>query len=123
MARRHRTETPAVSRESAEANESTKGVHAMMAAYTVKSGTVDTIRLVAYEPHTHHIAAELVGDDGTIAAVVLEPEARADRRADWDEYQWREDVRQVLRELAYEGSEGYTLVWDPGRDQTEEEPL
>ncbi len=94
-----------------------------MAHYELQTGTVDAITLPAFGKATHYHAAELVGDDGAIAAVVLEPTARHEHRADWDETAFRDAIRSTLRELAYEGSDSYSIVWDPARDQTEAELL
>lgn len=94
-----------------------------MIAYTIKSGLVDEISLDDYSV-THFEAAEIVASDGTRCAVFLEPVGRGE--AGWEESKFRDDVRDIAIDLAYESGDGldaYTLVFDPGRDQQSEESL
>lgn len=90
--------------------------------YSVRSGVVDEVTLDGYTM-THFEAAEIVDNDGCRAAVFLEPAERSE--PGWDEAAFRSRVRAVARELAYENghAESWTLVFDPARDQQEEEPL
>jgi hypothetical protein len=96
----------------------------------VTRGVVDEIVIPAFGSHTGFQAAEVVGAtdaEPTRAAVFLEPERRADVRTGvtegWDEEAWREIVRATARALGYEEGGAYALVWDPGRERPEEEPL
>ena len=96
----------------------------------VERGLVREITIPAFGPHTPFAGAEVVGAtdaEPTRAAVFLEPERRADARTGvtegWDEATWREVVRAAALGLGYGVGGAYTLVWDPGRDKPEEEPL
>jgi hypothetical protein len=92
---------------------------------------MDTWTMGQFGPTTKLYAAELVRSDGYIVAVVLEPEAR---EHDWEhEDAFRDVVRARAAELypsdyiADPDEQDYgqtiSLVWDPARDQTEEELL
>lgn len=96
----------------------------------VTRGMVNEIVIPAFGPHTSFQGAEIVGAtdaEPTRAAVFLEPERRADLRTGvtegWDEEAWRAIVRATAQGLGYDQPGAYTLVWDPGSDRTEEEPL
>lgn len=92
-----------------------------MTEYTVKSKGVDEVSVLGFGELTHFEAAEIVGDDGWRACVFLEPQ---ERQEGWDrEEEWRQAVREIAKDLAYEGSDEYYLVFDPARDQQEEEVL
>lgn len=86
------------------------------------SGAVDEIELPAYGTHTHYVAAEIVDDHGHITLVFREPHARY--YGPWsrhDEDNWRSDVRRfATSEPSYRHA---TIVWDPYRDRTQEEPI
>lgn len=84
----------------------------------------DGVTFEAFGPATHLIAAEAVDGDGRVVYRVNEPEDRATWLHD-DERSFRATVRQVIRgthEIDGLG-EGLVLVFDPERDQAEEEAV
>jgi len=91
----------------------------------------DIIDLARHGETLWFIGAELRHTfTGHRLAVVLEPEARLRRlfpASTWsaqDEEDWREDVRAVFRALAYITHPAeQVIVWDPDRDQVEDEDL
>ena len=91
----------------------------------------DMIDLARHGETSSCIGAELRhAFSGHRLAAVLEPEARLHRlspASTWsarDEEDWREDVRAVFRALAYITHPAeQVIVWDPDRDQAEDEDL
>jgi hypothetical protein len=100
-----------------------------MAQYEIASGLVDEITLPEFGPATHYEAAEIVSSQGMRAAIFREPQARTERSSgEWSDEQeqaFREAVREVAHDLDYQDgsndNEPYSLVFDPARDQAEEE--
>ena len=80
---------------------------------------------------THLDAAHVVCGSGTdleIVARIPEPQTRVDDDPEWNEDDWREHVRAAVKAAGWDTFDcAYPvtawIVWDPGRDQTEEEIL
>lgn len=90
---------------------------------------MDTIRVG--ENLTHYDAAHIICGSGTdleIVARVPEPQARLNDDPDWQEADWREQVVAAVKAAGWDQPDSQDpvtvwIVWDPGRDQTEEEIL
>jgi hypothetical protein len=99
----------------------------MATTYVVKSGLVDEVSIEGYELNSFEAAEILADVDGIRCAVFLEPVQRThhDGWSDEDEQCFLDQVREVANDLAYENGSGstYSLIFDPGRDETTGEPL
>ena len=72
-----------------------------------------------YGPASNYDAAHIINPYGRIVLRVLEPESR--RMDDsFPEELFRQDVRDALRKVT-EVIPPYTIQWEPGRDNAEEE--
>lgn len=79
---------------------------------------VEVIELKDFGPRTRFDAAYAIDDDGYIVCIVSEPEAR--NNDNFPENVFREKVRETLSEII---EPPYTIQWDPGRDNVEEERI
>ena len=83
------------------------------------TGTIDALEMKGYSRASNYDAAHIIDPDGRIVLRVLEPESR--RMDDsFPEELFRQDVRDALRKVT-EVIPPYTIQWDPGRDNAEEE--
>jgi hypothetical protein len=82
---------------------------------------VISITLTKFGPSTSFVAAAAL-QHGSVAAIYQEPEARDQQAfgASWDEESFRKAVRA---EAAEWDEKPETIVWDWGRDNSEDEPL
>ena len=64
--------------------------------YRIRPGTIDQIEISCFGELSDGEAAVVLNDLGGRQAVVLEPVARAEKTAGWDEDAWRDAVTAVL---------------------------
>jgi len=87
--------------------------------FEIVEGDIDALELKGYSRASNYDAAHIIDPDGRIVLRVLEPESR--RMDDgFPEERFRQDVRDALRKVT-EVIPPYTIQWNPGRDNAEEE--
>lgn len=99
-----------------------------MTSYTFKPGYVDEVTMDDFGPVGDFDAAEIVDADGRVFVVVKEPAARTEHGQGFDDTAFRQAVRAMAVEVVGPDSEfngvlPVSLVFDPARDNTEEEVI